>query len=345
MRRTVRFRATAGAVLLTVASLVLAACGSGGDYPATQVPTASATPSATAGAAATPTCTPSAVTSYSPAATLDTAAAKAATDAIQARKILTVGVSADSQLLAARNPLTNVIEGFDIDIATVVAKAMAKSIFNDENKFRLVVISASDRIPKLNDRTVDMVVRNMSMTCDRWSGTAGKPETGVAFSAEYYQSGLKLLVPKGSKATSLAELKAEKLANPSTKAQPLRVCAPTGTSTIAYLQAQGVTAVGAATHTGCLVLFQQGRIDAIAGDDTVLAGLIAQDPYAFVPKMTALTSEPYGIGFNKDAVSYVRYANSILEQVKADGRWKSFYDKWFAGPLGPGTPPAPTYGR
>ena len=44
---------------------------------------------------------------------------------------------------------------------------------------------------------------------------------------------------------------------------------------------------GAATHTGCLVLFQNGEVDAIAGDDTVLAGLVAQDPYAVVPQMPA----------------------------------------------------------
>ena len=30
----------------------------------------------------------------------------------------------------------------------------------------------------------------------------------------------------------------------------------------------------------CMVLFQQGTVDSVTGDDTVLAGFVAQDPYA-----------------------------------------------------------------
>ena len=42
--------------------------------------------------------------------------------------------------------------------------------------------------------------------------------------------------------------------------------------------------VPADNHTGCLIKFQRGEVDAITGDDTVLAGLAAQDPYAVVPE-------------------------------------------------------------
>ena len=58
-----------------------------------------------------------------------------------------VGVSADSYLLGSRNPLNGQIEGFDIDMA----KAVAKAIFGDENKIQLIVITAADRIPVLQD--------------------------------------------------------------------------------------------------------------------------------------------------------------------------------------------------
>ena len=47
--------------------------------------------------------------------------------------------------------------------------------------------------------------------------------------------------------------------------------------------------VGSDSHTGCLVLFQQSEVAAITGDDTVLAGLVAQDPYAGVPDQQAFT--------------------------------------------------------
>ena len=75
------------------------------------------------------------------------------------------------------------------------------------------------------------------------------------------------------------------------------------------------------------------------------AGLVAQDPYAFVPEMNAQTSEPYGIGVNKDRKDLVRYVNRVLDTVKADARWKASYDKWFASAIGPATPPQSVYGR
>ena len=62
---------------------------------------------------------------------------------------------------------------------------------------------------------------------------------------------------------------------------------------------------GAATQTGCLVKFQQGQADAITGDDTVLAGLAAQDPYAKVVG-DPFTSEPYGIGAPAGSTDLVR---------------------------------------
>jgi polar amino acid transport system substrate-binding protein len=166
----------------------------------------------------------------------------------------------------------------------------------------------------------------MTITCDRW--------TQIAFSAEYYRSGQKVLVPLASDATSLADLAGA------------RVCAPAATSSLAKLEEFGeVEAVAASTHTDCLVRFQQGEVDAITGDDTVLAGLAAQDPYAKVVG-EAFTAEPYGLGMNAQDVDLVRFVNAALEQAKADGSWAASYDRWFAPSLGAApAPPAPVYGR
>jgi len=90
----------------------------------------------------------------------------------------------------------------------------------------------------------------------------------------------------------------------------------------------------------------QGDVDAITGDDTVLAGLAAQDPYAVVLKDKPFTSEPYGIGVNKDHVDLVRFINGVLEKMRSDGAWENSYRTWLAPTLGksPGQP-RPEYGR
>lgn len=327
----------AGTTLL----LSLAACGAGGyaQTPLSPTPTAAATTSAAPTTAApTPAaskCNPvpagfNPLQTYDPLPSLPASGALTGRLAeIRARGYLIAGVSADTLLMGARNPLTGQIEGFDIDLVHEIAKA----ILGDAAKVQLVVITAGQRQSFLVNRTVDIVVRNMTMNCARWL------DWPIAFSAEYYHSGQKVLVRKGSTATSLDDLAAAKA----------KVCAPTGTTSLAKLQefvAKGVVPVTADTHTGCLLHFQQAKVDAITGDDTVLAGLATQDPYAVVPAQTAITAEPYGVGFNSEDKVFVQYVNRLLETMKADGRWKASYDRWLAPSLGDApTPPAAVYGR
>ena len=101
--------------------------------------------------------------------------------------------------------------------------------------------------------------------------------------------------------------------------------------------------VGSDSHTGCLVLFQQGQVDAITGDDTVLAGLAAQDPYAVVPDQKAFTAEPYGLGFNSADVDFVRFVNARLAEMRSDGEWTAIYNRWLRRLARPG--PAAAEGR
>ncbi|GAA2490849.1 glutamate ABC transporter substrate-binding protein [Terrabacter carboxydivorans] len=319
--------------LVAVAGLgALAGC-SGVTYAETELPTTAAPkPSSSAPAVAAPTCT-NATQSYDPLPSLpsrDQITDPTMRDSIIKRGYLVVGVSADTYLFGARNAFTGGIEGFDIDMS----RAVAKAIFGDPNKIQLRVITAGDRIPLLKDREVDMVARNMSMTCGRWND--------IAFSAEYYRSGQKVLI---SKSLLTDDKNAGSWGLPELKGK--RVCAPAGTTSLTKLQqVQGPVVVTAATHTGCLVLLQQGKADAITGDDTVLAGLAAQDPNTLITSAKAVTVEPYGLGLNKADTYLARYVNRVIADLEADGQWKAIYNRWLAGPLGPApAPPTPVYGR
>jgi polar amino acid transport system substrate-binding protein len=288
--------------------------------PATSAPT-SAPP------AAPPVACSNALASYEPSGALpapDRLPAGSTMARIKQRGRLIAGVSADTYLLASRNPLSGRIEGFDIDMV----KAVTRAIFGNETSYELRVITAAQRIPALQSGSVDVVARAMTINCTRW--------TQIAFSTEYYRAGQKILVRLGSKAKTIGDLNGS------------RVCAPNGTSSMDNLKAKApkAVAVGADSHTGCLVLFQQGAVDAITGDDTVLAGLAAQDPYAVVPTQQAFTAEPYGIGVNAKNVDLVRFVNARLAQMRANGEWTRIYDRWLAGPLGPApSPPRAVYGR
>jgi polar amino acid transport system substrate-binding protein len=242
---------------------------------------------------------------------------------IQDRGRLIAGVSADSLLLSARNPLNGKIEGFDVDML----KAVSQAIFNDPNKIEYRVITTAQRIPALTSGSVDIVADAMTINCARWAQ--------IDFSTEYYDAGQKVLVAKGSRAKSMADLKGQ------------RVCAPNGSTSMDKLRTfPGLIPVGSDTHTGCLVLFQEGKVDAITGDDTILAGLAAQDPYATVVNAPAFTAEPYGLGVSKTHPDFVRFVNGMLAQMRSGGQWTVSYNTWLKAALGPApAPPAAVYGR
>jgi polar amino acid transport system substrate-binding protein len=320
-------------------ALLLGACSSAGVYETTQVPKPSATPTPAPTAAPAPAApaggdvtTANCLKTYAPADSLPAPRdmpSGSTMKRIQDRGRLIAGVSADTLLLGARNPITGQIEGFDIDMLHAVSQA----IFGDPNRIELRVVTAAQRLPVLQDKSVDIVARNMTITCARWKD--------IAFSSEYYRSGQKVLVRLGEKTanggriTGMDDLKGKK------------VCAPNGSTSMDKLRTfKGLEPVGADAHTGCLVLFQQGKVDAITGDDTVLAGLAAQDPYAEVVRERAFTSEPYGLGINKDNVDFVRFVNGVIAKMKSDGQWAKNYQRWLADSLGKTpTPPAAVYGR
>jgi polar amino acid transport system substrate-binding protein len=313
--------------LATVVLALTAGCSLAG-YSETPLPTPSPSAAPTTGGATTaPATCDNALASYAPSGDQPTPGEMPSGSTM--RKIadrgrLIAGVSADTYLLGSRNPLNGQIEGFDIDLV----KAIAKAIFGDENAYELKVITAAQRIPALQKGEVDIVARNMTITCDRWKQ--------IAFSSEYYRSGQKILVRRGSKAKTLADLSGQK------------VCAPNGTSSMDNLIKLNPKAmpVGSDSHTGCLVLFQSGAVDAITGDDTVLAGLAAQDPYAVVPVQKAFTAEPYGIGVNAENVDLVRFVNQVLAGVRSEGQWTAIYNRWLREALGPApAPPKAVYGR
>ncbi|WP_028645440.1 glutamate ABC transporter substrate-binding protein [Nocardioides sp. URHA0020] len=318
-------RTTLRTLVAAAALVVLAGCG----YSATPIPKA-VVPEPAAPASSTPcTDTGDPTRSYQPTAggvpaPGDVPAGSTMAE-IRKRGFLVAGVSGDSYLLASRNPFSGVVEGFDIDMVDQIAAAIFGTA---KGHVQLRVIAASDRIPLLQSGEIDVVSRNMTINCARWDQ--------IAFSAEYFHSGQKILVQKGSGITQVEQLSGK------------RVCAPAGTTSLDNIQelAPDAVPVTAGNHTGCLLKFQNGATDAITGDDTVLAGLVAQDPYAEVVTGKALTDEPYGIGVNADNVDLVRFINAVLEQMRADGSWQASYEKWLKPSLKlDAQQPTPVYGR
>ncbi len=317
-------------ILTALVGGLLVGCG----YDPTTIPAPDAAPASPATSAAPPIVCDNATESYGPGADVAELGNRPEVAEIRSRGRLVAGVSADTFKMASRDPLTGELVGFDIDMVNAVARAIFPNARDLEKVITFRVITAADRLPALIDGRVDVVVRNMTVNCARWKE--------IAFSAVYYESGQKLLVRQDLADRNDPVDTVEELSG-------LRVCAPLGTTSLSNIQdlaPDDTEIVTAINHTQCLVKFQRGEADVITGDDTVLAGLAAQDPYAVVPPgQDKFTAEPYGIGVNKDQRDLVRFINAVLERSRVDGSWQRSYDTWLRPNLGPGSQPQPTYGR
>jgi polar amino acid transport system substrate-binding protein len=249
---------------------------------------------------------------------------------IHERGQLIVGVDQDSFPFGFRDSTTGQLEGFDIDLAREIARAIfgpgkAANGAVDPDHIELKVINPTQRESVLQSGEVDLVVRTYSINCER--------EDKVAFSATYFYANQKILVMKGSGIDSAAALSGK------------RVCSAFGTTSLSRLFALDPrpTLFGAATWTDCLVMLQQGQVDAISTDDAVLAGLRKQDQENLEIVGDSMGLEPYGVGVNKQSDDLVRFVNGVLARMRADGTWERLYDHWLTD-LGPSPgPPAPRY--
>jgi polar amino acid transport system substrate-binding protein len=234
---------------------------------------------------------------------------------------LVVGVDQNTYFFGSRNPATGDLEGFDIDIAREIARA----IFGDPNRIQFRVVDATQRESMLQNGLVDLVVRTYTITCER--------KQKVDFSTVYYTAHQRILAAKGSGIDSPATLSGR------------RVCAVSGTTSLSRLYELNPrpTLTGASTWTDCLVLLQQGQVDAISTDDVVLKGLERQDPNNVEVVGPNMSDEPYGVGVKKENGDLVRFVNGVLERMRQDGTWERLYDAHLRS-LGPSPgPPAAKY--
>src|SRR6478735_11029115 len=240
-----------------------------------------------------------------------------AVERIRNRGRLIVGLDIGSNLFSFRDPITGYIAGFDVDIAGEVAR----DIFGTPTQVEYRILSSPDRVTALQNDQVDIVVKTMTITCER--------RKLVNFSTVYLTAYQRILAPRDSPITEASDLSGK------------RVCVVPGTTSLTRVQqiTPAPIIVSVVTWADCLVAIQQRQVDAVSTDDTILAGLVAQDPYLHIvgPNMS---QEPYGIGINLANTGLVRFVNGTLERIRRDGTWTTLYRKWLTV-LGP-VPAPPT---
>jgi ABC-type amino acid transport substrate-binding protein len=221
---------------------------------------------------------------------------------IQKAGEITIGVKFDVPPFGFKNPQTNEVEGFDVDMGTFIAEELGV-----EPKF--IEAISDNRIPFLERGTVDLILSTMTINAER--------DMEIDFSEPYYIAQGRILVPKGSDIKGLEDLggKGVCTALGSTYEETIRTEAPDADLKLVD------------TYSECLELLQNEAIDAISTDDVILTGMIIQDD-SLEMVGDRLTVEPYGVGIKEGDKQLKGFVDGVLKKAEEDGRWEDTYQKW-----------------
>jgi ABC-type amino acid transport substrate-binding protein len=221
---------------------------------------------------------------------------------IQKAGEIAIGVKYDVPPFGFRNPQSGAVEGFDVDFGKAVAEALGV-------KPKLVEAISDNRIPFIQDGTVDLVLSTMTINAER--------AEEIGFTDPYFIAKGRVLVPKDSDIDGVEALAGKKVCTAlgSTYEETLKERAPKADLKLVD------------AYSECLELLQNGAVDAISTDDVILTGMIIQDDSL---KLVGgeLTTEPYGGGFKKDDAEFQKFLNGVLADYKSDGRWQKSYERW-----------------
>ena len=247
---------------------------------------------------------------------------------LQSKGKIVVGVKFDQPGLGQKNPVTNKVEGFDVEIAKQIALGIFGGNVNDiESKIEFREATTPNREVFLENGTVDMVVATYTINDAR--------KQRIDFAGPYYIAGQDIMVKKSDNSikgvNDLAGTKTCSVRN-STPAKNVQERVPTADLTL-FDQ-----------YSDCVQALRDNRVQSVTTDNSILLGFVAQSPNDFKIVGNKFTDEPYGIGVKRGDDAFRTFINDRLEQIYRNGEWAKLFEATL-GKLGIPTPTPPPVNR
>ncbi|ROQ70015.1 amino acid ABC transporter substrate-binding protein (PAAT family) [Streptomyces sp. 840.1] len=240
-------------------------------------------------------------------------------------KKITIGIKIDQPGIGLKTP-DGKFTGFDVDVATYVAKELGYDAKNIEFK----ETKSADRETSIDRGDVKFIAASYSINDERLKK--------VDFAGPYLLAHQDILVrADDTSIKSAKDLNNKKLCSVtgSTSAQNIHdTLAPK-----AQLQEYG-------GYSECLTGLENKAVDALTTDDSILAGYASQDANKGKFKLAGLkmTNENYGIGLKKGDADLKKKINDALTKMVSDGSWEKAVKANF-GPANYKNEPAPKIGN
>ncbi|OSQ37356.1 amino acid ABC transporter substrate-binding protein [Thalassospira mesophila] len=212
--------------------------------------------------------------------------------------------------------------GISIDLCREVASAVLAKYPNTNVEW--VAVNASNRIPLLQNGTIDLECGSTTNTVER--------QKQVAFSVATFASQVSWLVDGKLNITSEANLRNK-----------------TAVVTQGSLNAQVLEKLNQEKHLDLhiqhgkeqaesLMLLRSGRAAGWLEDDILQAGLVASSPNSadlkFIPS-SYTTASYYGLMMRKDDPDFKKLVDDTIIGLMKNGSYVALYEKWFEKPIPP----------
>jgi ABC-type amino acid transport substrate-binding protein len=212
--------------------------------------------------------------------------------------------------------------GFTNEICLKIVEAVKAKLNLPKLDVRYTLLNSTNRIPLLQNGTVDLDCATTTNTTQR--------QQQVDFAPSHFVTNITAAVKKNSGINSFADLQGKTVATVagSTSIQLLRGARKNGID---------VQEIAGKDTADAFLLLASDRAAAYVLDDVQLAGLIANQPNAGDYKLLkeSLRQEPYGIMLRKDDPEFKAIVDQTVAGLMKSGEIDKLYARWFTQPIPP----------
>jgi glutamate/aspartate transport system substrate-binding protein len=214
--------------------------------------------------------------------------------------------------------------GYAMDLCMKVVDAVKAELKMPNLKVNLQPVTSSNRIPLLQNGTIDMECGSTTNSTQR--------QQQVSFGPTYFVINVTAAVKKSSNINSMADLNGKTISTTS------------GTTSVPLLKGYektksvDVREIYGKDHAESFLLVADDRAVAFVMDDILLAGQIANSKSPADYKIIAgesLRQEPYGMMLRKDDPQFKALIDKTVGNIMKSGEIEKIYAKWFTSPIPP----------
>ena len=207
--------------------------------------------------------------------------------------------------------------GYSIDLGRAIVDAISNELNGQTLKIKFVPVTSESRIGAVKSGEIDLECGSTTNNTER--------QKEVAFSPIMFVAGTKLLVKRGSPIQSFRELNGKSVVVTAGTTNETAMRRISGKFGIA------MNLVVANDHDASYEQLVSGKVEAFAGDDVLLYGLVAINHAENDLQVIGdfLSYEPYGIMYRKDDPELADLVNRVFREMAESRDLGYTYDRWF----------------